>query len=137
MVTATSTATQVLLDTHLVLWSALAPQRLPAKAAKLIGSRDSAMAFSVASLWEVAIKSSMGRPDFTVDAAALRRWLLQEGFTELPIRPEHVLEVAHLAWHHRDPFDRLLVAQAELEGAVLWTADAAIKPYGRMVKVVR
>ena len=137
MVTATSTATQVLLDTHLVLWSALAPQRLPAKAAKLIGSRDSAMAFSVASLWEVAIKSSMGRPDFTVDASALRRWLLQEGFTELPIRPEHVLEVAHLAWHHRDPFDRLLVAQAALEGAVLWTADAALKPYGRMVKVVR
>ena len=128
---------KVLLDTHLVLWSALAPQRLPAKAAKLIGSRDSAMAFSVASLWEVAIKSSMGRPDFTVDASALRRWLLQEGFTELPIRPEHVLEVAHLAWHHRDPFDRLLVAQAALEGAVLWTADAALKPYGRMVKLVR
>ena len=137
MAAAATAAAQVLLDTHLVLWSALAPQRLPAKAAKLIGSRDSAMAFSVASLWEVAIKSSMGRPDFTVDAAALRRWLLQEGFTELPIRPEHVLKVAHLAWHHRDPFDRLLIAQAELEGAVLWTADAALKPYGRMVKVVR
>ena len=137
MAAATTAAAQVLLDTHLVLWSALAPQRLPAKAAKLIGSRDSAMAFSVASLWEVAIRSSMGRPDFNVDAAALRRWLLQEGFTELPIRPEHVLEVAHLAWRHRDPFDRLLVAQATLEGAVLWTADAALKPYGRMVKLVR
>lgn len=137
MATAASSAAKVLLDTHLVLWSALAPQRLPAKAAKLIGSRDSAMAFSVASLWEVAIKSSMGRADFTVDAAALRRWLLHEGFTELPIKPEHVLKVAHLAWHHRDPFDRLLVAQAELEGAVLWTADAALKPYGRMVKLMR
>lgn len=126
----------ILLDTHFVLWAALQPERLPAKAAKRIGARDTAVAFSVASLWEVAIKSSMGRPDFNVDAVELRRWLLVEGFSELPILPPHVIRVAGLPWHHRDPFDRLLVAQAALEGLTLWTADAALKPYGAMVKVM-
>ena len=129
-------AAKVLLDTHLVLWAALQPERLPARAARLIGARDTAVAYSVASLWEVAIKSSMGRPDFTVDSTALRRWLLVEGFTELNILPAHVLHVAHLPWRHRDPFDRLLVAQAEAEGMLLWTADAALKAYGAMVKLV-
>ena len=124
----------ILLDTHFVLWAALQPERLPTRAAKLIGARDTAVAFSVASLWEVAIKASVGRPDFTVDATELRRWLLVEGFSEVPILPAHVLHVARLAWHHRDPFDRLLVAQAALEGLTLWTADAAMKPYGSMVK---
>ena len=129
-------AAEVLLDTHLVLWAALQPERLPARAARLIGARSSAVAFSVASLWEVTIKSSMGRPDFTVDAAELRRWLLVEGFTELGILPAHVLRVAVLPWHHRDPFDRLLVAQAEVEGMLLWTADAGLKAYGTMVRPV-
>lgn len=126
----------ILLDTHFVLWAALQPERLPARAAKLIGQRDAAMAFSVVSLWEVAIKSSVRRPDFTVDATELRRWLRVEGFTELAIQSAHVLHVAGLAWHHRDPFDRLLVAQATLEGLTLWTADSAMKPYGAMVKVM-
>jgi PIN domain nuclease of toxin-antitoxin system len=125
----------VLLDTHLVLWAALQPHRLPAKAAKLLGSRDADAAFSVATLWEVAIKTSLGRPDFNVDAADLRRWLLSERFAELPIAPSHVLQVAHLPWHHRDPFDRLLVAQAQVESITLWTADTALKAYGRAVKL--
>ena len=131
-----ASAARVLLDTHLVLWSALQPERLPARAARLIGARDTPAAYSVVSLWEVAVKSSMGRPDFTVDAAALRRWLLVEGFTELNILPAHVLRVAHLPWHHRDPFDRLLVAQADVEGLLLWTADATLRAYGSSVKPV-
>jgi PIN domain nuclease of toxin-antitoxin system len=90
----------------------------------------------VATLWEVAIKTSLGRPDFNVDAAELRRWLLSERFSELPISPHHVLKVAHLPWHHRDPFDRLLVAQAQVEGITLWTADVALKDYGRAVKLL-
>ena len=126
----------VLLDTHLVLWAALQPQRLPAKAAKMLGSRASSAAFSVATLWEVAIKASLGRPDFNVDVAELRRWLLSEGFSELPIAPSHVLKVAQLPWHHRDPFDRLLVAQAQVEAIRLWTADTALKAYGRAVLTV-
>ncbi len=126
----------VLLDTHLVLWAALQPQRLPARATKLLAARDADASFSVATLWEVAIKASLARPDFNVDAGELRRWLLSEGFAELPIAPSHVLKVAHLPWHHRDPFDRLLVAQAQVEGMTLWTADAALKAYGRAVKML-
>ncbi len=87
-------------------------------------------------LWEVAIKTSLGRPEFTVDAAVLRRWLQSEAFTELPIKPEHILQVAHLAWHHRDPFDRLLVAQAQVEAIKLWSVDGALRPYGRVVKLL-
>ena len=72
----------------------------------------------------------------TADAADLRRWLLSERFTELPIVPDHALKVAQLPWHHRDPFDRLLVAQAQVEGMALWTADTALKPYGRAVRTL-
>lgn len=126
----------LLLDTHLVLWSALAPERLPGAARRLIESRQQVVAFSDATLWEVAIKSSLGRPGFSVDAAALRKGLLSAGFDELPIRAEHVLAVAGLPWLHRDPFDRLLVAQAAVEGLTLLSADAQLKRYGRHVRKV-
>jgi PIN domain nuclease of toxin-antitoxin system len=125
----------VLLDTHLVLWAAMQPERLPRKTAKLLSLRQTPAAFSLASLWEVAIKRSLGRPDFTVDVSTLHRWLLDEGFTELPIAASHLAQVATLPWHHRDPFDRLLVAQAQVEGLPLWTADASLKVYGRAVKL--
>ena len=126
----------VLLDTQLVLWAALQPQRLPAKVAKLLGPRDTLVAFSVVTLWEVAIKTSLARADFNVDVQALRRWLLSEAFTELAIAPGHVMHVAQLPWVHRDPFDRLLVAQAQVEGIPLWTTDTALKGYGKAVKVM-
>lgn len=125
----------VVLDIQPVLCAALAPERLPRRAVKQIGTRDKAFAFSAASLWEVAIKSSLGRPDFHVDTTEPRRWLLVEGFTELPIAPSHVLRVGRLPRHHRDAFDRLLVAQAEVEALKLWTVDVRLKPYGAMVKV--
>ena len=124
----------ILLDTHLLLWAAKQPERLPAKTGKLLALRESAVAFSVATLWEVAIKTSLKRPDFDVNVDALYRWLLAEAFTELPIAPRHLMVVATLPWFHRDPFDRLLVAQAQVEGLVLWTADARLKAYGRAVK---
>lgn len=126
----------LLLDTHLVLWVAMAPARLSAAARRLIEPRQDPVAFSDASLWEVAIKSSLGRAGFSVDASALRAGLLSAGFDELPIRAEHVIAVAGLPWHHRDPFDRLLVAQAALEGCTLLTADAKLKRYGRHVRKV-
>lgn len=126
----------LLLDTHLVLWAALAPERLSAAARKLIVARQQPVAFSDASLWEVAIKSSLGKPGFAVDAAALRRGLLAAGFDELAIRAEHVLAVDGLPWLHRDPFDRLLVAQAAVEGWTLLTAHAVLKRYGRHVRKV-
>lgn len=126
----------LLLDTHLVLWVAMAPERLSNAARRAIEPRSTPVAFSVASLWEIAIKASLGKPGFMVDAQALRRGLLSAGFDELPIRAGHVMAVAGLPCHHRDPFDRLLVAQAGTEGWTLLTADAALKRYGRHVRKV-
>jgi PIN domain nuclease of toxin-antitoxin system len=125
-----------LLDTHLLLWAAFEPARLSTKATRLLQSRDTPLAFSLASLWEVAIKTSLGRPDFSVDPGLLHRALLAEGFVELPIRPSHLIRVARLPWVHRDPFDRLLVAQAIEEGLSLLSADPVLKRYGRFVKLV-
>jgi len=124
-----------LLDTQLVLWLAFEPLRLPARTSRLLADRATPAAFSLVSLWEVAIKISMGRPDFRLDTRELREGLLNQGFSELGIRAEHLYRVAALPWVHRDPFDRLLVAQAMEEGLVLLTADRALKRYGKAVQV--
>jgi len=126
----------LLLDTQLVLWAAFEPDRLSAKAARRLRSRQVPLAFSLASLWEVAIKTSIGRADFSVDPKLLHRALLAEGFVEMPILAAHIVRVASLPWIHRDPFDRMLVAQAMEERLTLLTADAALAGYGRCVKVV-
>ena len=126
----------LLLDTHLVLWAAFDPDRLSANAAKRLRSRRVPLAFSLASLWEVAIKTSLGRPDFSVDPKILHRALLSEGFVELPIQAAHIVRVAGLPWLHRDPFDRLLIAQAMEERLTLLTSDITLAAYGRFVKVV-
>ena len=126
----------LLLDTHLILWAAFEPERLSAKAAKQLRSRETPLLFSLASLWEVAIKTSLGRADFVVDVTVLQQALLSAGFDEMPIQPHHLARVANLPWVHRDPFDRLLVAQAIEERITLLTADATLKAYGRFVRVV-
>jgi PIN domain nuclease of toxin-antitoxin system len=125
-----------LLDTHLVLWAALEPARLSAKALRLLRARDNELAFSVATLWEVAIKTSLGRPEFQVDPKQLQSALLGEGFVEVAILPEHVIRVARLPWIHRDPFDRMLVAQAAVEKHTLLTSDRLLAGYGKFVRVV-
>jgi PIN domain nuclease of toxin-antitoxin system len=125
-----------LLDTQLLLWAAFEPKRLSAKAAKALQSREVPLAFSLVTLWEVAIKTSLARADFAVDPALLHRALLNEGFVEIAIRAAHMQRVASLPWIHRDPFDRLLVAQAIEEGLTLLTADATLKRYGRFVKPI-
>lgn len=126
----------LLLDTHLVLWAAFDPGRLSNKAARRLRSRRQPLAFSLASLWEVAIKTSLGRPDFSVDAKLLHRALLEEGFVELPLQAAHIARVARLPWVHRDPFDRMLVAQSLTEPLLLLTADSALARYGAAVRVV-
>jgi PIN domain nuclease of toxin-antitoxin system len=120
---------KLLLDTHILLWAAAHPELLPLKAVEAIEDPDNALLFSAASLWEITIKAGLGRPDFFVDARLLRRGLLDNGYEELAVTGEHVLGVAMLPAIHRDPFDRLLVAQAIAEGIALLTADAELARY--------
>jgi PIN domain nuclease of toxin-antitoxin system len=126
----------LLVDTHLLLWWATMPEQLPASARIPLESAEPPPVFSVVSIWEVAIKASLGRSDFTVNPLALRMGLLQDGFRELPIQVNHVLAVQHLPWIHRDPFDRILVAQAAEERLSLLTADRTLLGYGDGVRWV-
>lgn len=126
----------VLPDTHLLLWAAFDPDRLSPSAVETLSDVDNALHFSPVSLWEVVIKNALDHPDFSVDPPLLRRGLLENGYAELPISSRHVLAVAHLPPVHRDPFDRLLVAQAGSEGFVLLTADDALAGYGDPVRMV-
>ena len=102
---------------------------MPPEAARLVDDTDNELVFSVASLWEIAIKSALGRAEFQVDASTLRRSALDNAYRELPITGDHAVRVATLPPHHKDPFDRLLVAQAQVEGVVLLTADKMVARY--------
>ena len=128
-------SSMVPLDTQLILWAAFAPERLSVKAAKQSRSRETPLAFSLASLWEVAIKAPMGRTDFAVDGRAFHQALLNKGFVELPVQTAHISHVAALSSVHRDAFDRLLVAQRMVKDVSLLTPSATFKGYGRFVKV--
>jgi PIN domain nuclease of toxin-antitoxin system len=120
---------KLLLDTHLLLWAAGAPDRLSAEARSLIDNSENEVLFSAASLWEVAIKRGLGRHDFKVDARLLRRGLLDNGYSELPIVSDHVVAIESLPTLHKDPFDRVLVAQATVEGVTLLTGDSLVAQY--------
>ncbi len=128
---------KLLLDTHLLLWAAGEPERLSAQARKLIDTPDNELLFSAASIWEVAIKRGLGRPDFKVDARLLRRGLLDNGYSELPIVSDHVVATESLPPIHKDPFDRVLVAQATVEGITLLTTDSVISQYPGPIRTVR
>lgn len=119
----------LLLDTHLLLWAATSPDRLSKPAVNLITDANNRLYFSAASLWEIVIKNGLQRPDFQVDPHLLRRGLMDNGYTELAISSLHTLAVGHLPDLHKDPFDRLLVAQAETEGFLLLTADEQVARY--------
>ena len=118
-----------LLDTHVLLWAAYAPERLPDDARASIENPETEPVFSAASIWEVAIKSALGRADFQVDPRLLHRGLLENGYVELPVTGAHAAAVDLLPPIHRDPFDRILVAQARLEEIMLVTADATVAAY--------
>ena len=127
---------KLLLDTHLLLWAAGEPDRLSADARTLIEAPENELFFSAASLWEIAIKRGLGRDDFQVDTRLLRRGLLDNGYSELPIGSEHAVAIEGLPSIHKDPFDRMLVAQSMVEGITLLTADANVAQYpGPMRKV--
>lgn len=126
----------LLLDTHVVLWAAYQPARLSAGGNELLSDPVNTLLFSAASIWEVAIKAGLGRPDFTVDANVLRRALVENGYRELPVTGAHAAAVTGLPAVHLDPFDRLLVAQARVEGVTLLTADRQVAMYGAPVRLV-
>src|SRR5258708_15420882 len=120
---------RLLLDTHLLLWAAVQPQRLSAAARGLMDDADNELLFSAASIWEVAIKQERRRDDFRAESRALRRNLLTAGYEELPLPGEHSVAVADLPPIHRDPFDRILVAPSIVEGIVLLTSDPRVAQY--------
>jgi len=125
-----------LLDTQLVVWAALETHRLSQTARALLADPTNGFMFSSAVIWEVTIKSTLGRKDFAVDPRLLRRGLLDNGAAELPITSDHGLAVADLPPLHKDPFDRIQVAQARVEGLVLLTADDMVAAYGSPVEMV-
>jgi PIN domain nuclease of toxin-antitoxin system len=125
---------RLLLDTHLLLWSAFSAARLPLDAIPLLENPENELNFSAASLWEVAIKSSLGRTDFKVDARLLRRGLLDNGYREIAISSEHAVAIAALPAIHKDPFDRILVAQSLVENVTLVTSDVMVSRYAGSIQ---
>jgi PIN domain nuclease of toxin-antitoxin system len=126
----------LLLDTHLILWAAGDPDRLSREARQLLLDSANELYYSVASLWEIAIKRTLDRSDFQVDPRRLWRMLPANGYRELPILGEHAVAVETLPLLHKDPFDRLLLAQARVEGLTLLTVDRLLAGYGAPVRLV-
>lgn len=126
----------VLLDTHVLLWALDSPQRLPDDMAAQLESPETTVYFSAASIWEIAIKTALGKIDFHYSPEDIAQAATDSSFVEIPISAAHSAKVAHLPLHHRDPFDRLLIAQALLLPAQLITANAALAPYSELVRLI-
>jgi PIN domain nuclease of toxin-antitoxin system len=120
---------KLLLDTHTLLSSIAESRRLSAPTRELLARTENELVFSVASLWEVALKTAQGRPGFRVDISVMRRNLVEDGYAELPVVGAHVAGLAGLPAIHKDPFDCMLVAQALVEGITLLTSDATVSRY--------
>ncbi len=126
-----------LVDTNLLIWAMVAPERLSAECRAQLLSADESLHFSHVSVWEVSVKFSLKRPDFDLNPRKFYATLFKMGLTELPIAPVHFFELLRLPPIHRDPFDRLLVAQAYYEKATFLTSDALLHQYGKRVVVTR
>jgi PIN domain nuclease of toxin-antitoxin system len=124
----------LLVDTHLLLWAAGQPQKLSKKARRFLEDAGSQLWFSAASLWEVAIKHALGREDFHIEPQRLRRALIDNGWHELAISGEHALATLNLPPIHKDPFDRMLIAQAHVEGVILATSDEVVARYPGQIR---
>jgi PIN domain nuclease of toxin-antitoxin system len=123
-----------LLDTHLLIWAA--EDRLSEKAERYILNEENILFFSPASIWEITIKNALGRPDFRIDSGLFRRGLLENGYEELCITSRQAVLVGDLPPVHKDPFDRMLIAQARSEGIILLTSDSSLAAYGGTIIVV-
>ena len=126
----------LLLDTHVLLWAAGASRRLPTDARVLLEDPENELVFSAASLWEVAIKRGIGREEFSADPRLLRRGLLENDYVELPVTGAHAAAVDLLPPIHKDPFDRILIAQAQIEGLTLLTADEVVARYPGPIRLL-
>lgn len=123
----------LLLDTHILLWVLDKPDRLPKEVLQHIETPDNEVYFSAVSIWEIAIKTSLGRVNFRYSPEQIAQAAKETGFIELPVTSEHGAKVFSLPFHHHDPFDRLLIAQAILTPARLLSADSALIPYSELV----
>lgn len=126
----------LLLDTHVLLWAIYQPARIPENWVAKLVDRSNPVFFSAASIWEIAVKSSLERPDFLHDAERTLHLARQTGFVELPVSADVAALVRDLPWHHRDPFDRLLIAQAKQMPARLLTADSQLPIYSELVELI-
>ncbi len=126
----------ILLDTQILLWASSVSDRLPTEASDLISNPANDLIFSAASLWEVTIKNNLQREDFSVDPHLLRRSLLDHGYRELSITGAHAVAVDLLPMIHKDPFDRILIAQAQIERMTLLTTDARLGEYPGPIRVL-
>ncbi len=125
-----------LLDTHLVLWVPASDARISRSARLVLNDPENNLLFSTVSLWEIAIKRGLGKLDYRIDPRIIRHELLESGYEELPVLGQHAVSVDVLPAIHKDPFDRLLIAQAIVEGITLLTADAAIARYPGPIRKV-
>lgn len=127
---------RLLLDTHVLIWALTSPDRIGPVHRDEIEDPANDVFFSAASIWEIAIKAGLGRADFVIDPALVAQAAVEAGFVELPIRAAVAMRVAKLPRHHRDPFDRLLVAQALAEPALLYTMDPVLAQYSDLVRQI-
>ncbi|MDR5703951.1 MAG: type II toxin-antitoxin system VapC family toxin [Armatimonadota bacterium] len=127
---------RLLLDTHVLLWALVSPQRIPARVRRRLESPEHEVLFSAASIWEIAIKVQIGRMALPMPVEEVAAAAVHSGFEELPIRAAHAAATVQLPLHHRDPFDRLLIAQALYEPARLLTVDRRLAPYSDLVEVL-
>jgi|ERR1035441_4820888 PIN domain nuclease of toxin-antitoxin system len=125
-----------LLDTHVAIWVLLDHPNIRPEARAILNSPENEFVFSVSSIWEIAIKRSLQRGDFLYDPRVIRRQLMDDGYKELPVLGQHAVAVDSLPRIHKDPFDRILIAQAMVEGITLLTADAAIARYPGPIRKV-
>ena len=125
-----------LLDTHLLLWLSIRPDRLSPTARAIVEDPASELFFSVASIWEIAIKRALGQSHFLVEPSIVRRGLLENGYSELLITSHHALVAGPLPRIHNDPFDRILIAQANVEAITLLTSDPIVARYPGPVRAV-
>ncbi len=126
----------ILFDTHILIWTLFAPERLPEALKTAVDSGTDEIAFSAVSVWEIAIKSQIARHGLPATADQVWQEAVAAGLKELPVTSMAAAHVARLPLHHRDPFDRLLVAQAMTEPAHLYTVDRSLAVYSELVRIV-